>query len=115
MKVMHSRRSKTSPMGTMPTATKDAEGNKKMIESLEATFALLGNYLANEYSATLDEQVRPDKQVLEDHHFEWLDGATIDAAFAALKAHKAPGWDMLTKETIARVPALKERLNRLMR
>ena len=46
----------------------------------------------------LHECVRPDRQVLQNRHFEWLDVDTIDAAFESLKAHKAPGWDMLTKD-----------------
>ena len=62
MKVLHPKRGKSSPMGTMPTMTTDAKGDTKMIESLEEASTLVGNFLANEYSATPDEGVRPDRQ-----------------------------------------------------
>ena len=61
----------------MPTMTKDVEGNKKMIESLEEASALVGNFLADEYSATLDEGVRPNLQVLPNRNFEWLEDGVI--------------------------------------
>ena len=71
--MLHPKRGVKNPMGTIPPHyPKDEEGEKKMIESLDATSAMVGNYLADQYSESLEEEVRPDRCVLPRRHLEWL-------------------------------------------